>query len=75
MILDLMSHPQSRAERNPRAQPVPSGQNGWRRESPTMVLSSGCPFRTFTRAATRAAYRLVKSKMQQSGEPDSPENK
>ena len=69
-----MSHPQSRAERKPRAQPVPSGQKGWRRESPTMVLSRGWPFLTFTRAATRAAYRFVKSKMQQSGEPDSPAN-
>ena len=37
-----------------------------------MAPRSGCPFLTVTRAATLAAYRLVKSKMQTSGLPFGP---
>ena len=40
--------PASMAERKPRAQPVPSGQKGSSRLSPTMMPSRGWPFRTVT---------------------------
>ena len=39
-------HPASRAEMNPLAQPVPSGQKGSSRESPATARSRGKPFLT-----------------------------
>ena len=48
------SQPASREERTPRPQPVPSGQKGSRRESPTTASSSWWPRLTRTAHALRA---------------------
>merc|ERR1719228_327199 len=72
MNQSLIIQPASMAERNPRAHPVPSGQKGSSKLSPTIAARRGWPFLTVTRAATLAAYRLVKSKMQTSGVPLGP---
>ena len=64
LAIDLMSQQRSSPPKNPLAQPVPVGQKGSRRESPTRPVSSRWPWRSITRHEFSAWKKRIKRRLE-----------